>query len=187
MASLYMIDNVRVLYATARKEFASDAKDDASHGTTSWIINPEAADNEPQIYTYREKCDTIPDSAVKSNTDMDNLVKDGRRYRLVLAKSTESLTIANYNQNLKEALEDVADVLAGYSQISRDVDGTRKTVGHLSMDGIHSLDRVFCGSPSVDMQAYTYTPEETKSEDENADDGNSGEGCPAEEQGGDNE
>lgn len=173
-----MIDNVRVLYATAKKEYASDAPEGSSVGTTSWIINPEAGENEPQIYTYVEKAETIADSAIKSNKDMEAMVKDGRRYRFILAKSSEAMTIANYNQCIKDALLDVADIVAQYTQVTREVDGVQKILGCLPMDGIHSLDRVFCASPALDMHAYTYTPDED-SKDEDSKDGTGVDGTTA--------
>lgn len=146
-----MIDGVRVLYATAGKEYKT-----GTDGTdVRWIINPEAKDDEPQLYTYIETSDSVYDSAVSANDDMERLINAGRRFSYVLDKRTETCTLTEYNSAIKAVLSKVASVIASYSTKQ---DSSGETVGCLLPEGMHFLDKVFCSSALVKMECKVRRP-----------------------------
>lgn len=153
MAEMMRIDGVRVMYVTASKEYKT-GKDGAD---VRWIINPEAKDDEPNLYTYIETSSEIYDSGVPSNEVMESMLNHGRRFSFVMDKKTESNTIGDFNMAIKAVLPYVATVLESYT--SRTSQGG-EVLGCLTPDGMHALDKVFCSSAVVRVECRVYRPKD---------------------------
>lgn len=154
MAEMMLIDDVRVMYVTAGKEY----KTGKNGADVRWIINPEAPDGDPNLYTYIETSDEIFDSAVASNEDMEKMLNTGRRFSFVMDKKTENSSIGDFNTAIKAVLPHVATVLSAYTTKTAS-DGT--VLGCLTPDGMHALDKVFCSSYVMRVECKVFRPKDT--------------------------
>lgn len=113
-----LIDGVRVLYASSRKEFCSE------NNNCYVVVNPEAGENEPQVYVLNEAM-PAPDEALASmkadEGGIASLAEVGRRIAYPVPWLTaKQMTINDVNATIKCMLPHVSRMLDSWYWSEKD-------------------------------------------------------------------